>query len=140
MQIQRIHFDRVFDIQRFHGFFSYESADGVTYSLNLPGRVVPQEGATWAVAFEKSGDWNTMLGWRDLATHEVRFNRDLGKLLTNQFDFLWFLAIPVLAVALVYGGAAFALMVMLAVLAAGIWKIGRLAIRRRCVRAALLSS
>lgn len=140
MHIQRIHFDRVFDIQRFHGFFSYESAGGVTYSLNLPGRVIPQEGATWAFAFEKSGDWNTMLGWRDLATREVRFNRDLSKLLMNQFDVVWFITIPLLAAALVYGGVTIALAVVLAAAAAGMSMILRLVTRRRRVRAALLSS
>jgi hypothetical protein len=140
MHIQRIHFDRVFDVQRSHGFFSYESAGEMTYSVNLPGRVIPQEGATWDVAFETLGDWNTMLGWRDLATHQVRLNRDLVKLLSNLFDVFYLLSIPVLALFLVYGGMTIAMAVMLAAAIAGIWMILRIVNRRRCVRAALLTA
>jgi hypothetical protein len=80
-----------------------------------------------------------MLGWRDVATHQVRLNRDLVKLLSNQFDVFYLLSIPVLALFLVYGGVTIAMAVMLAAAIAGIWMIVRIVDRRRCVRAALLT-
>ena len=100
---------------------------------------IPQEGATWDVALETLDDWNTMLGWRDLATHQVSLNRDLVKLLSDQFDAFYLLSIPVLALFLVYGGVTIAMAVMLAAAIAGIWMIVRIMNRRRCVRAALLT-
>lgn len=46
MHIQRIHFDKVFEVQQRLGMFSFASAGAVTHGVHLPYRVIPQDGAT----------------------------------------------------------------------------------------------
>lgn len=136
MHIQRIHFDRVFDVQPHRGMFSFASDDAVTYSVHLPGRVIPREGATWAVAFEAPGDWSTLLGWRDLAAQRTTLNHRLHHVLSDVEMVYWF-AIPALVLCVWFGGLWAALALLLASAAAGAWWLRKVIKRNRRVRAAL---
>ncbi|TQK07603.1 hypothetical protein [Herbaspirillum sp. SJZ107] len=69
MHIEHIRFDKVFDVQA--RTFSFTSAGKNRYGVVLPGRIVPYEGATCAVALERPDDWSRVLGWRELGTQEV---------------------------------------------------------------------
>ncbi len=139
MHIQRIHFDKVFDVQQRRGLFSFASADGVTYSVHLPGRVIPAEGATWAVAFAQPGDWSTLLGWRDLARQRTTLNYKLAHLVSD-VDLVFWCAIPALVLAIYFGGPLAASALLLAATAGGAWRLRQVVRRNRQVRAALRTS
>jgi hypothetical protein len=137
VHIQRIHFDKVFDVQQRLGMFSFASADAVTYSVHLPGKVIPEEGATWAVAFGQPGDWSTLLGWRDLASQRTTLNHHLRHVIVDlAWGGYWF-AVPVLALSIYFGGPWAAGAVAVAVLAGGAWLMRHVVRRNRLVRAAL---
>ena len=137
MHIQRIRFDRVFDIQPSRGLFSFESADGVVYSVHLPGRVIPLAGATWDVAFAQPGNWNTLLGWRDVASERITLSHRVRGLLVDQFEVWCYFGIPVLVATLIFGGPVFILALLLAWSIAMVWVIHRIMRSNRRVRAAL---
>ena len=71
MHIERITFDRVFDAVESIGDFSFDSAGRRVFAARFGPGVVPRQGATYAIAFSRPGDWGTVLGWRDLATPTV---------------------------------------------------------------------
>lgn len=105
MRIERIHFEEVFDIQSARGDFSFRSRGRARYGVNLHSGMIPRPGSTFAVAFEKPGDWGTVLGCRDLAGNQVKLRQpSWTALLCGGADFL--LAAPVLiGAALVLGGS-----------------------------------
>ena len=137
MHIQRIHFDKVFDVQPGHGLFSFTSGGNATYGVRLPGRVIPREGATWAVAFGQPGDWSTLLGWRDLAAQRTTLNYKLIYLLFEVDQLLWWFAVPALALCLYLGGAWAAMALVVAAVAGGAWRLRHVVRRNRQLRAAL---
>ena len=71
MHIERITFDRVFDAVDSIGDFSFDSAGRRVFAARLGPGAVPRQGATYAIAFSRPGDWASVLGWRDLATPTV---------------------------------------------------------------------
>ncbi len=75
MQIEEIHFEEVFDVQALRGDFSFSMRGRPCYGVNLGNEVVPCQGARFAVAFVKPGDWSTVLAWRDLASKTVKFKQ-----------------------------------------------------------------
>lgn len=75
MHIEHIHFEEVFDIQALRGDFSFRTRGRPSYGVNLGNNVIPRPGATFAVAFEKPGDWSGVLAWRDLTSKEVSFKQ-----------------------------------------------------------------
>lgn len=103
MHIERIRFERVFDIQPGLGMFSFASAGAVTYSVHLPGRTIPREGATWTVAFGQPGDWSTLLGWRDLAAQRTTLAYRLHHVLSD-IDLVYWLGLPLLVFSTLVGG------------------------------------
>lgn len=137
MHIERIRFDRVFDIQPHHGVFSFASADQVTYGVHVPGRTIPREGAVWAVAFERPGDWSTLLGWRDMAAQRTRLTYQVRHLLVDQAWGVYWFAIPALALGLYVGGLWAAAAIVAAAAAGGVWMLRHVVLRNRRVRAAL---
>lgn len=136
MHIERIRFERVFDIQPGLGMFSFASAGAVTYSVHLPGRTIPREGATWAVAFGQPGDWSTLLGWRDLAAQRTTLAYRLHHVLSD-IDLVYWLGLPLLVFSTLVGGPWAVLAVGLAAAACGAWWLGHVVRRNRRVRAAL---
>ena len=89
MQIERIHFEEVFDVAA--GDFSFRSEGRTHYGVGLGHGTIPQAGATYAVAFGRPGDWNSVLGWRDLASQEVILTHStLGLVLSTVYDIYWY--------------------------------------------------
>ena len=104
MHIRQVRFDRVFDVQQRSGDFSFEDGGWPVYGVNAAGMGIPQEGATYAVAFSEAGNWNTVIGWRDLATSTVRIKRSAWQLALQQLPY-GYLMIPVpYAISLALGG------------------------------------
>lgn len=85
MQIERIHFEEVFDVAA--GDFSFRSEGRTHYGVSLGHGTIPQAGATYAVAFGRPGDWNSVLGWRDLGSPAVTLaHSTTGLLLSTVYD------------------------------------------------------
>ncbi|WP_332878326.1 hypothetical protein [Massilia sp. S19_KUP03_FR1] len=137
MHIQRIHFDKVFDVQQQLGMFSFASAGAVTYSVHLPCKVIPQEGETWAVAFGQPGDWSTLLGWRDLGAQRTTLNHRLRHVIVDLAWGGYWVAVPIVALSIYVGGPWAAGAVALAALCGGAWLMRHVVRRNRLVRAAL---
>jgi hypothetical protein len=103
MHIEQVQFEEVFDVQAARGDFSFRTGGKPVYGVNLRHGFVPAAGSRYAVAFERQGDWSTVLAWRALGTQEVRF-KEPGRLAQAVYlvDFLWF------APFFIGGGLAFA--------------------------------
>lgn len=89
MQIERIHFEEVFDVAA--GDFSFRSEGRAHYGVSLGHGTIPQAGATYAIAFGRAGDWNSVLGWRDLASPAVSLTHSAaGLVLATVYDIYWY--------------------------------------------------
>ena len=137
MHIQRIRFDRVFDIQPALGLFSFASADTVTYGVNVPDHTIPEAGATWAVAFGQPGEWSTVYGWRDLAAQRLTLTYKVRQALFDQAWGVYWFAIPALALSWYVGGPWAAAALALAAVLGGAWMLRDVVRRNRQVRSAL---
>lgn len=91
MHIERIRFDKVFDVQA--RAFSFTSAGKHRYGVELPGRFVPHEGATYAVALAGPDDWSKVLGWREIGTREVFLPRHTWLVRSMVVEAAWWLLI-----------------------------------------------
>lgn len=89
MHIQRIRFDKVFDVQA--RSFSFTSEGKHRYGVELPGRVVPHEGATYAVALAQPDDWSRVLGWREIGTRQVFVPRHTWLVRSVYVEMAWWL-------------------------------------------------
>ena len=104
MHIRQVRFDRVFDVQERTGDFSFEDGGWPVYGVNAGAMGIAREGATYAVAFAEAGNWNTVIGWRDLATPQVGIRRSAWALAIAQLPY-GYLMIPVpYGVSLALGG------------------------------------
>ena len=115
MHIKTVRFERVFDVQS--GTFSFEADGKRQFGVVFDHKIVPDMGATFAVALDEPGNWQTVAGWRDLSTVTVWLKRSAWDVAIGLlFDFC-FVLIPIPVLALVLGGpwaalAAFGLMVL----------------------------
>jgi len=134
MHIERIRFDKVFDVQACD--FSFTSAGKTNYGIRLPGRIVPHEGARYAVALAQPDDWSKILGWRELGTQQV-FLREPAWLVVWAVAeaVFWVVAVAALAAAKLLGPWVLALLAAVACLLAL-----HLRRRNRALRQALLAA
>lgn len=109
MHIERIHFEEVFDVAASRGAFSFRSAGHTQYGVNLRPGKVPPTGATYAVAFGRAGDWNSVLGWRDLASQEVMLAHSTAGLLVTRLLDLYLYGLFFFAGGFLFGGVGMAL-------------------------------
>lgn len=104
MHIEQVRFDRIFDVQQRTGDFSFEDGGWPVYGVNVVGMGIPREGASYAVAFSEAGNWNTVIGWRDLATPQIRIKRSAWQLAIQQLPYSY-LVVPVpFGISLALGG------------------------------------
>jgi hypothetical protein len=106
MYIENVTFDRVFDVSPSSGDFSFTSAGKTEYGVRFRRRVVPTKGSMFAVAFAEIGNWNTVLGWRDLTSTEVILMRPTWFQLSNLINMLLygpFLIVPLTLLAGITG-------------------------------------
>jgi hypothetical protein len=138
MHIEQVAFEEVFDVQSARGDFSFRTRGKPRYGVNLHSGVIPSAGSTFAVAFGQAGNWDTVLGCRDLAGTEVRLRRVTWQsvlLATGDFIFLG----PLCMIAgLVIGGTwAGAVLATLLLLAMGGVVVHGMRLNRAVVRALL---
>jgi hypothetical protein len=105
MHVQNIRFDEVFDAAESSGFFSYRSDGRTVYGVRLHNRVIPRSGSTFAVAFAEPGNWNTLLGWRELSSADpMRAVASQSSWVLALSDYLFMLFLGGLLLAHVQGG------------------------------------
>lgn len=115
MHIETVRFERVFDVQS--GTFSFEADGKRQFAVIFDHKNVPAAGSTFAVALDEPGNWQRVIGWRDLSTVTVGLKCSAwATAIGLLFDF-YFVLIPIPVLALVLGGpwaalAAFGLMVL----------------------------
>jgi hypothetical protein len=139
MHIKRIHLDEVFDAPWRRGAFSFRSGGQPTYGVRLPGWRVPPAGSTLALAFERPGDWRSVIGWHDLATGRITLRDPAWAIVLHKLSEAWEAAPIVLAACLLLCGVP-GLWLALAVIVGTSGYFLRGALRRNGhVRAALLA-
>ena len=109
MHIETIRFDDVFDVAARGGHFSYRSDGRTHYGVRLRNNLIPRTGSTYMIAFEEPGQWDTVLGWRDLAAGDVRLAQPTWALWLRLLSDFYLVGLALLALGLVLGGAGLAL-------------------------------
>lgn len=104
MHIEQVRFDRIFDVQQVTGDFSFESGGWPVYGVNAVGGRIPREASTYAVAFGERGNWETVIGWRDMATQEVQIKRSFWATLGPHMPWIYLLVSGLLGAAMSGGG------------------------------------
>lgn len=138
MHIEMIRFDTVFDVVERSGTFSFKSGGRTEYGVRLQNHAIPRQGAPYAVAFAERGNWQSVMGWRDLASGDAVLAQS-----TMSFQF-WVLGDLIVygwlfcaGLLLVAGGVALA---VLALVAPAAWAVFLLMRRSRKVKDALLAA
>lgn len=117
LHLEQVCFERVFDAPGPNSIFSFEAAGMRQYGVNFAGSPVPQAGARFAVVLAEPGNWQKVLGCRDLATPDVYLRETVWGVVSD-FAFLGYFGLPVvLGITLMaFGGWA-----ALAVLILSVW-------------------
>lgn len=106
--IEQVRFDRVFDVQG--GDFSFESGGSKHYAVRFSNGSVPRDGSVYAVALLEPGNWQKIVGWRDLSGASVELSESAWDVAFSQVsDFYLFIPIFIIAALLflgVWGGLA----------------------------------
>jgi len=133
--IVQVTFDRVFDVQG--GTFSFESGGKNHYSVTLLDGTVPRDGSRYAAALVEQGNWQKIVGWRDLSTPDVVLAESAWDVAREQaWALYWFGPFIVFGALLVFGGWA-ALAALLLFLWASVYFVRRARERNRLVDQAL---
>lgn len=104
MHVEQISFDRVFDTQALTGSFSFERGGWPVYGVSVPGMAIPAAGATYAVAFAEPGNWEKVLGWRDLSTSKVHLTHSAWAVGIRQIPYLYLLLSVPFGLGTAFGG------------------------------------
>lgn len=137
MHIEQISFDRVFDGQALTGSFSFERGGWPVYGVSVPGMAIPTEGATYAVAFAEPGNWEKVLGWRDLSTPTVYLRETTWQFAIRRLPFLYLAAPVPVGMAMAVGGYRAATPLAALMLLAFAAAVRRAGWRNRWIRQAL---
>jgi len=137
MKVERIHFDDIFDVAPYHGNFSYRSAGRLHYGVQLDKGVIPRGGSAWAVAFGRTGDWSTVLGWRDLSSAKVGLKYPDWAAVLAALGHVYFGAPVAIALALLLGGADAAMAAAAAVAVLAVYLVAGMIRKNRAVERAL---
>lgn len=134
-EIVQLTFDRVFDVQG--STFSFESGGKKEYSVNFFNSNAPREGSHYAVALVEQGNWQKVIGWRDLSTPDVMLTETAWDVAYDQAGtFYWFGPFFIFGALLFLGGWA-ALAVLVLFLWGGVYFVHRARVRNRLVDQAL---
>jgi len=106
LHLEQVCFERVFDAPYDPvGIFSFEAQGRRQFGLDFCGSPVPRVGARFAVVLAESGNWQTVLGCRDLATPDVYLGQTIWGTVA---DLAWigYFALPVLCIVtlMMFGG------------------------------------
>lgn len=133
MHIETIRFDDVFDAAAHGGHFSFRSSGKTHYGVKLQNNLIPRAGATYTIAFAQPGHWDTVLGWRDLASSEVELAQPTWALWLRVVGDFYLVGLALMALGLVPGGGALALAIAAVLLYPACYQMRR----NRAVRRAL---
>ena len=133
--IVQVTFDRVFDVQGM--LFSFESGGKKEYGVSFSDGSVPRSGSRYAVALVEEGNWQRVIGWRDLATTEVVLAETGWDAAWSQASMLYMLAPVFIGAALVFIGPWAALVMLGLFLWLSVWIVRRAVLRNRLVDQAL---
>lgn len=101
--IVQVTFDRVFDVQG--ATFSFESGGKKEYGVNFSDGTVPRDGSRYAIALVEQGNWQKIVGWRDLSGASVELSESAWDVAFSQLgDFYLFIPIFIIAAFLFLGG------------------------------------
>jgi len=137
MYIETVRFERVFDVQS--GTFSFEAGGKCEFAVVLDHARAPMAGSTYAVALSEPGNWQKVLGWRDLSSPTVGFTYSPWFLGLDLVLDLYLLGIAVLAAAWLFGGPWAALAAFVAMVLGSVGRVGFSALRNRQIARALLA-
>lgn len=96
--IEVVRFDRVFDVQAGRGNFSFDSGGKRQFGVQFAGGDIPAEGARYAVALAEPGNWQRIIGWRDLAGAQVRLKESAWDVAWGE-AYIWYMLVPVFIIA-----------------------------------------
>lgn len=75
MQVRQVTFERVFDVQRSQGLFSFVADGRSHYSVTLPGADVPEVGERFAFAMLDPDDFSSVVAHRKLGQQQVKLRQ-----------------------------------------------------------------
>lgn len=137
MYIETVRFERVFDVQS--GTFSFEAGGKCEFAVVFDHERAPTAGSTFAVALSEPGNWQKVLGWRDLSRPTVGFTYSPWFVALDLVLDLYLLGIAVLAAAWLFGGPWAALAAFVAMVLGSVGRVAFSALRNRQIEQALLA-
>jgi hypothetical protein len=137
MHIETVRFERVFDV--YGGLFSFQANGKREFAVVFDHKSVPTAGSTFAVALSEPGNWQNVIGWRDLATSRIGLKRSPWFIATDLLLETCFSGIALLAAAWVAGGPLAALVAFIALVVGSCTMVIVCALRNRRIRRALLA-
>lgn len=137
MYIETVRFERVFDVQS--GTFSFEAGGKCEFAVVLDHARAPTAGSAFAVALGEPGNWQKVLGWRDLSSPTVGLTYNPRFIVIDLVLDLYLLGLAVLAAAWLFGGPWAALAAFVAMVLGSVAPVVFSALRNRQVEQALLA-
>jgi hypothetical protein len=137
MYIETVRFERVFDVQS--GTFSFEAGGKCEFAVVLDHARAPMAGSTYAVALSEPGNWQKVLGWRDLSSPTVGLTYNPRFIVIDLVLDLYLLGLAVFAAAWLFGGPWAALAAFVAMVFGSVAPVVFNALRNRQVEQALLA-
>ena len=137
MYIETVRFERIFDVQS--GTFSFEAGGKCEFAVVLDHARAPTAGSTYAVALSEPGNWQKVLGWRDLSSPTVGLTYNPRFIVIDLVLDLYLLGLAVFAAAWLFGGPWAALAAFVAMVFGSVAPVVFNALRNRQVEQALLA-
>jgi hypothetical protein len=137
MYIETVRFERVFDVQS--GTFSFEAGGKCEFAVVLDHARAPMAGSTYAVALSEPGNWQKVLGWRDLSSPTVGLTYNPRFIVIDLVLDLYLLGLAVFAATWLFGGPWAALAAFVAMVFGSVAPVVFNALRNRQVEQALLA-
>ncbi|MEW7851442.1 hypothetical protein AB2N08_22365 [Massilia aurea] len=137
MHIETVRFDRVFDVQS--GTFSFEAGGKRQFAVIFDHELVPTAGSTFAVALDEPGNWQQVIGWRDLSGATVGLKRSAWYVALNLLLDIWIVGIAIPFAALAFGGPWAGLVAFVAMLVGAVAIVVGCALHNRQIERALLA-
>lgn len=140
MHVESIRFDEVFDVAAQRGDFSFRSRNRTHYGVRLRKHLIPRPGASYAIAFAEPGKWDTVLGWRELASPDVMLAHPTWSAVLLGLSDIVCVGMLLIAAGLLLAGAAGALAAMLALACMALFQFWRTLRLNQAVKRALLAA
>jgi len=137
MHIETVRFDRVFDVQS--GTFSFEAGGKRQFAVIFDNELVPTAGSTFAVALDEPGNWQQVIGWRDVSGSTVGLKRSAVWVALDLLFDIWIIGIVIPIAALLFGGPWAGLVALVAMLVGAVAIVVGCARRNRQIERALLA-